>query len=192
MCELAERVRARVVGGDVRGGVACQGWCAERCDAGCSSWRVTNRGRTENGRRPTGNLGCHDIAGRCRAGCSNGHAKDCRGPTAKAGFLRAGCSRCTGGTPAPTGGSSWAFVERLPPAQPVVPVGPAASSSHPQAEITAQEFLQWMQNGTERQEAWVKLIAMVIEKPSPGIGWPRHLDHQSVWESGLQDGFARQ
>ena len=55
------------------------------------------------------------------------------------------------------------FVERLPPAQPVVPVGPAASSSHPQAEATAQEFLQWMQNGTERQEAWVKLIAMVIE-----------------------------
>ena len=55
------------------------------------------------------------------------------------------------------------FVERLPPAQPVVPVGPAASSSHPQAEAAAQEFLQWMQTGTERQEAWVLLICEVVQ-----------------------------
>ena len=54
-------------------------------------------------------------------------------------------------------------VERLPPATPVVPVGPAASSSHPQAEAAAQEFLQWMQTGTERQEAWVLLICEVIQ-----------------------------
>jgi hypothetical protein len=51
----------------------------------------------------------------------------------------------------------------LPPATPVVPVGPVASSSHPQAEAAAQEFLQWMQTGTERQEAWVLLICEVIQ-----------------------------
>jgi hypothetical protein len=102
------------------------------------------------------NIGCSDIAGR-RAG-SSGRARRCRGPTdiccdapaafANPGCLRAGCSRCTGGTTAPTGGSKWRFCG----ADATDPAG-----LHPR-NIRRRRLLR-----RNSCNAWVKLIAMVIE-----------------------------